>query len=189
MKRILNINTFLVLVVLFILFNIFASQYAKIADYFRERSIYKQCIIVKFGSNYALVRDKKVLIDSNNSAKPYIKDNTIMISLNFFLKSLKEKYIYNDNNGNIIIIYDNKKLQLSDNLEVHITVSKNNRAFEYNCPHGEYANSAVYLPLNVLAEFFDKTVFKRGNITVISDSNNLGDIDLEKLDEMLSVKN
>lgn len=188
MKRVLNINTFLILVVLFILINILGTQYEKITNYFHETNLYKQLIIVKFDSNYALVKNEKVLIDSDASVKPYARGNTIMIPLNFFIKCLTEKYIYNENNGFITISYNNKKLQIKENLNIHITVNKSNRVFEYNCESGEYANSTIYLPLPVLAEFFDKIVYKKGNITIISNSNNLGEIDLDKINTILEVK-
>lgn len=176
MKRIISREN-IAFIIFLLLIGLFIT-YLFYKDLIYEKKIFQDSIIIQLYGNKAIVKNEIVSIDENSvSIKPYNKDNTVMIPLDFFMKYIGQQSIYEKKDGNIKIKFNDKELYCKNNSDISISIDNGKKVYTYPSFPAEIKDSTIYFPLSLLADFFGKAVHNSKDTVIIDNEEKLKTIE------------
>ena len=138
----------------------------------------KNAIVMHIRSSFGYVNNKKIPIDTANSGvHPIIKNGTTLVPLTFISKSLGAKGVWNEKTSTVTVALNGKTVKLS--LESK-KMMVNNKEFLLDVP-AQSIKGRVFVPLKALTQAFGKKVFYHNGLIIISEKENIVDVNTEEM--------
>ena len=142
-------------------------------------------IVLYVGTPNALVENTDVLVDpANKSVVPYIKNSRTLVPVRFITEALGAEVLWEGDTKTVTVLLNNQAIRMVINSK---TINIDGRDVEIDIAP-EIKNARTFLPLRALSESLGKEVFYDRKLIIISNTQNIFDINSEKdkIDEVIS---